>query len=380
MPMPRVRLPRFAPALALLLVAAFVAGCQALDPLYPPQAVTEQGTSTRNLYDIVFAIAVAIFVLVEGLILWAVIRYRRKPTDTDLPPQIHGNNLVEVIWTVIPTLIVAFLFVVSWQTLNVVDGRSSDPQVVHIRAVAARFQWTFEYLSPDGGQVVYTQIAPEMYVPAGETVRLSLRSPDVIHAFYVPQFLFKRDVVPGKENVFDFKVEAADAGQVFNGQCAELCGAYHDAMRFTVHALAPAEFEAWLQTQIAAARATPAPAASPSVAPSGSPSAGQPGASPGGPAGQVTVEVSATNIAYDQTSISAPANTPFTIRFQNNDAGIPHNIVIHDGTSISDPALFDGEIFNGVDSRLYPVPALKPGTYLFSCKVHPNMTGTLTVQ
>ncbi len=107
MPMPRVRLPRFAPALALLLVAAFVAGCQALDPLYPPQAVTEQGVSTRNLYDIVFAIAVAIFVLVEGLIIYAVVRYRRKPTDTELPPQIHGNNLVELIWTVVPTLIVA---------------------------------------------------------------------------------------------------------------------------------------------------------------------------------------------------------------------------------------------------------------------------------
>lgn len=376
MPMPRVRLPRFAPALALLLVAAFVAGCQALDPLYPPRAVTEQGASTRNLYDIVFAIAVAIFVLVEGLIIYAVVRYRRKPTDTELPPQIHGNNLVELIWTVIPTLIVAFLFVVSWQTLNTVDGRSNDPKVVQIRAVAARFQWTFEYLSPDGSQVLFTQLAPEMYVPAGETVRLSLRSPDVIHAFYVPQFLFKRDVVPGKENVFDFKVEASDAGQTFNGQCAELCGAYHDAMRFSVKALAPADFEAWLQTQIANAKATPAPAPSASAAPGGASAA----PSAGGAPAQAEIEVSATNIAFDQTTITAPANTPFTIKFQNNDAGVPHNIVIHDGTSISDPPLFDGEIFNGVDSRLYPVPALKPGTYLFSCKVHPNMTGTLTVQ
>ncbi len=377
MPMPRVRLPRFAPVLALLLTAAFVAGCQTLDPLYPPQAVTEQGVSTRNLYDIVFAIAVAIFVLVEGLIIYAVVRYRRKPTDTELPPQIHGNNLVELIWTIIPTLIVAFLFVVSWQTLNTVDGRSSDVKIVQIRAVAARFQWTFEYLSPDGGQVLYTQIAPEMYVPAGETVRLSLRSPDVIHAFYVPQFLFKRDVVPGKENVFDFKVEASDAGQAFNGQCAELCGTYHGAMRFTVHALAPADFDAWLQAQIAAEKATPAPA-TPALAASASPGGASP--APSAPTSQLMVEVSASNIAFDQTSLSAPANTPFTIKFQNNDPGIPHNVVIHDGTSISDPALFDGEIFNGVDSRLYPVPALKPGTYLFSCKVHPNMTGTFTVQ
>ena len=360
MSLPGVRPPQIASVLALLLAAAVVAGCQALDPLYPPQAVTDQGQSIRSLYDIVFAIAVVIFVVVEGLIILAVLRYRRRPTDTDLPPQIHGNNLVEVIWTIIPTVIVAFLFVVSWQTLNSVDARTTDPQV-RIRAVAQRYQWSFEYLSPDGGQVLFTQITPEMTVPAGETVQLSLHSPDVIHAFYVPQFLFKRDVVPGKVNVFDFKVEAADAGQTFRGQCAELCGAFHGAMRFEVTALAPAKYDTWLKEQIASAQVTPAPSGS---------------AEPG----QTTIEVSATNIAFDQKTITAPADKPFTIMFTNNDAGVPHNVLIHNGTTINDPALFDGEIFSGVDSRLYPVPPLKAGTYLFSCKVHPNMTGTLTVQ
>ncbi len=361
MTMPRVRPPRIALVLALLLVAVAVAGCQALDPLYPPQAVTEQGKSIRSLYDIVFAIAVVIFVAVEGAIIWAVLRYRRKPTDTELPAQFHGNNLVEAIWTIIPTVIVAFLFFVSWQTLNSVEAMSSDGDIVHIRAVAARFQWTFEYLSPDGGTVLFTQLAPEMNVPAGKTVRLALRSPDVIHAFYVPQFLFKRDVVPGKENVFDFKVDATDAGQTFRGQCAELCGAFHGAMQFSVKALTSADYDTWLQQQLAAGQATPAPSGS---------------AEPG----QAQIDVSAANIAFDQKTIAAPADAPFTIKFQNNDHGVPHNIVIHDGTTIADPARFDGELFSGVDSRLYPVPPLKAGTYLFSCKVHPTMTGTLTAR
>ncbi len=360
MSMPRVRLPRLATVLSLSFAALFLGGCQVVESFYPPKAVTEQGQSIRDLYDLVFAVAAVIFFVVEGAIVWAVIRYRRRPTDTDLPPQIHGNNAIELVWTLIPTVIVAVLFYFSWQTLNTVDARDGTPEV-KIRAVGSRFQWTFDYLAPDGQTVLFTQLAPEMTIPAGELVQLSLRSPDVIHAFYVPQFLFKRDVVPGRENVFDFKVDAADAGQTFRGQCAELCGALHGTMRFEVKALAPADYEAWLQQQVAAAQATPAP-------PSGE--------QPGGP----TIEVSAKNIAFEQTALNAPANTPFTLKFTNGDPGIPHNVVIHGGTSLADPAIFDGELFNGVDTRLYPVPALKPGTYLFSCKVHPNMTGTLTVQ
>jgi cytochrome c oxidase subunit 2 len=364
MSMPRVRPPRVAFVLALLLVAVVASGCQAIQGMYPPQAVTEQGTSIRNLYDIVFGIAVVIFLLVEGLIIYAVIRYRRKPTDTELPPQIHGNNALEIIWTVIPMLIVGFLFFVSWQTLNTVDAKSPDPGV-NIRAVAARFQWTFDYLAPDGSTVLFTQLSPEMDVPAGKTVHLTIVSKDVNHSFYVPQFLFKRDAIPGRVNSFDFKVEATDAGQTFRGQCAELCGTYHASMLFTVKALTPAEYDTWVQQQTAAAQATPAPS---------------PSSSGDAAAGATRIDLAAKDIAFQQTTLTAPADKPFTIQFQNDDAGVPHNVVIHAGTSITDPPLFDGEVFSGVDSRLYPIPALKAGTYLYSCKVHPNMTGILTVQ
>ena len=219
--------------------------------LFPPIAVTSEGAQIRDLYTVIFLIAVAIFLVVEGLIVWTVIRYRRKPGDDTLPPQIHGNNIAEFVWTVVPTLIVIFMFIVSWQTLNAVDTNASDAQTTKIRAVAGQFQWQFDYLDQND-KLLYTELLPlvsqggGMMVPAGRTVQLSLVSHDVIHAFYVPQFLFKRDVVPGRTNQFDFTVDAADAGQTFRGQCAELCGIGHSIMLFEVKALAPQEFDTWL--------------------------------------------------------------------------------------------------------------------------------------
>jgi cytochrome c oxidase subunit 2 len=333
-----------------------------VDGLFPPQAVTDRGESIRDLYTIVFLIAVVIFFIVEGLIIWTVIRYRRRPADGSLPPQTHGNNIAEIVWTVVPTLVVAFMFVASWQTLNVVEAQSETPET-RIRAVAGQFQWSFDYLDDDGETVLYSQLLPVgedggMAVPAGRTVLLSLESPDVIHAFYVPQFLFKRDVVPGRINTFEFTVGAEHAGQTFRGQCAELCGAGHRVMLFDVHALEPAAFDAWLAQQIADANATPPPP-------------------PSGEAEGPTIPLVALNIAFDQAALTAPADTPFRIELDNQDAGVGHNVEIKDGAGTS---VFQGDVFNGVEKRIYDVPALAAGAYSFLCTVHPSMAGTLTVQ
>lgn len=326
-------------------------------PVQGQGGVTDRSQSVTNLYDIVFYIAVVIFLLVEGLIVYSVFRYRRKPTDTDLPPQTHGNNLVEVIWTVIPTAIVLFLFLLSWQTLNTVEAKVTPE--VRVRAVAARFQWSFDYLDANG-KTLFSQALPVgedggLVLPVGEPIQVELRSNDVIHAFYVPRFLFKRDVVPGRTNTFDFTV---DEPGTYRGQCAELCGAFHGSMVFDVHARPKAEFDQWLQAQIAKANATPPPAPSGSAA---------------GPA----VELAAQNVAFSTGSLQAPANTPFTLHFKNDDAGVPHNVEIKDATG---GVAFKGDIITGPAESNYQVPALKPGSYTFMCTVHPNMTGTITVQ
>jgi cytochrome c oxidase subunit 2 len=330
-------------------------------PVAGTNGVTDRSHATKALYDIVFYIAAAIFIVVEVMIVFTVFRYRRKPGDDELPPQIHGNNLVEIIWTAIPTVIVGFLFVMSWQTLNTVEAKT--PSDVYVRAVAARFQWSFDYLDrPDGpdAKVLFSQALPVgdtggMFVPVGEPVQVSLRSLDVIHAFYVPKFLFKRDVIPGKTNTFDFTV---DEEGTYRGQCAELCGPFHGSMVFDVHAVPKAEFDSWLQQQIETANATPAPA-------------------PSGAAEGPVVELAAQNIAFSTGDLQAPADQPFTIHFKNDDTSVPHDVEIKDaGGAVA----FKGDIITGPAETNYSVPALKAGTYTFACTVHPNMTGTLTVQ
>ena len=366
--------------LAALLLIAIAAGlnpsdaaARIIESFFPPAAVTAQGAAIRDLYVIVFVIAAIIFFAVEGLILWTVLRYRRRPGDDTLPPQTHGNFLAEALWTIIPTVIVAFLFVISWQTLNTVEAVSAQPDI-RIRAYAAQFQWQFDYYDESGENIVFTQLLPNgaeggMAVPVGRSIRLRLESPDVIHAFYVPQFLFKRDVNPGRPSEFEFTVDEDDAGQTFGGQCAELCGAGHRLMTFDVHAMAPDEFDAWLAANIERANASPPPP--PSAEPGGS----QP---PGGGQGDTVLQIAALNIAFDKSELAVPAGEGFRIEFDNQEAQ-PHNVAIHEG-SPTGPEVFRGEIITGPRQITYEVPALEAGTYGFICTVHPNMTGTLTAE
>ena len=343
----------------LIAIVAVVFYSGAGSALYPPKPATAEAVVTSQLYDIVFAIAVAIFVAVEGLILWTVFRYRRRPTDVDLPPQTHGNNLVEVIWTLIPTVIVLYLFAISWNTLNTVDATSASPDV-RIHAIAGQFQWQFEYLDANGNHIATQTKAfgdgGGMAVPVGEKVQVTLTSGDVIHAWYVPRFLFKRDVIPGQTNHFEFTVNADEVGQTFHGQCAELCGTGHRVMLFDVVALSSSDFDAWLQNLVAIENATPPPA----------------------PSGAPVLKVSALNIAYDVSELTVAANAPFVIELKNDDpAAITHDIDIRDG---SGTVVANQDTIPGGTTRDFTYDPLPAGTYTFFCSIHANMTGTLTVQ
>jgi cytochrome c oxidase subunit 2 len=340
-----------------LMVLALATGCG----MIPPEPKTEAAKSVFTLYNIVFAMGVAVFLGVEGFIVYAIFRYRRK--DDRLPPQTHGNTLVEIIWTAIPTVIVLILFVLSIVTLQTVEATSDAPGGVDIEVDGFQWQWQFHYLDDDNNpdndySVVGSPTDPAvMVVPVGEPVRLTLISNDVIHSFYVPQFLIKRDVIPFPEgeapNTLEFTVTEEGT---YHGQCAEFCGNLHAQMTFSVQAMPRAQFDQWLSD--AKAGNTPQPSEQPT--------------------GE-TIELAAANIAFDKKELSVAADTAWTLSLSNADS-VPHNVVIVDANNTE--VFRSGDVTGPDASGDFAVPPLPAGEYTFYCEYHPvpDMTGTLTVQ
>ena len=232
-PAPRTRLRTIARRLAPLMLVVLLAGC-----LLPPSPKTDAGQDVFNLYLIVLGLAAIVFVGVEGFILYAVVRYRRQPGDDVLPEQLHGNNTVEIIWTIIPTVIVFVLFFFSMLTLGEVEASSNVADATTVEVTGFQWQWSFRY--ENGAETTGTADEPAVLaLPVNEPVRLVLYSLDVNHAFYVPDFLIKRDVIdfgdarPPNELTFTI----TEAG-TYAGQCAEFCGTAHadDAVRGRGHA------------------------------------------------------------------------------------------------------------------------------------------------
>jgi len=227
---------------------------------FPHEVVTTEGIASAGLYLPIFLIAVVIFIIVEGLLLFLILRYRKRSSGADLPEQTHGNNLLEVIWTAIPMVTVFVLFVVSTNVLmNDVQARSDEHGAV-VDVQAFRFGWIFDYQDPASGDPeagTYEPVgitisgggregAPEMTLPVGEPVLIRLTAADVIHSWYVPSFFFKRDAIPGRVTEFELTIEQPG---VYGGQCAEFCGLAHGDMFFSVNALAADEYDAWVAEQ-----------------------------------------------------------------------------------------------------------------------------------
>lgn len=236
-----MRGPRLAAGAALVSLVA--AACL-------PAPATTEARDIASLYTIFLAAAAVVAAIVLGLATWSVIRYRAGRTGAadDPPAQTHGNTRLEILWTVVPAVTIAALFGFTLVTLARVDA--VDPveagRGAEIEVTAFRWGWTFTY--PAEGITVsgFQEPGPEVVVPVGEPITVRLDSADVVHSFYVPRFLFKRDVVPGRENVFQFTVEEAGS---YGGQCAEFCGLYHARMPFTVTAVSRPDYDAWLAAQ-----------------------------------------------------------------------------------------------------------------------------------
>lgn len=232
--------------LLVISVALVGAGCV-------PDAVTEQGRGVQDLYRGFLAVAAVVALVVYGLAFFAIVRYRRRGRD-DLPPQRAGDLRLEALWTIVPVLMVIGLFVATLVVLDKVDAR--DPGAIEVHVEAHRWGWAFRYTGTDVTIAGSGEPGPRVVLPVGRPVRIVLDSADVVHAFFVPQFLFKRDAIPGRTSSFDFTI--AEPG-TYAGQCAEFCGIFHSRMPFTVVAESGPEFDAWLQ----AAEASAAPAATP---------------------------------------------------------------------------------------------------------------------
>jgi len=266
----RGRVGRWAPRAA---VAAFVllatTGCQSNAftrmGMLPP--VTKQGQVTLTLWRGSWIAAWAVGIVVWGLILWAVF-FHRKRSDR-VPEQVRYNLPIEVLYTVLPFIMVGILFYFTARDENYIDALPPHPQVV---VDVTGFQWSWEFQYPQykvahSEAGVVSEIGemwngslpgnenqlPLLEIPTGETIRFNLTSTDVIHSFWIVPFEFKRDVIPDHPN--HFEVTATQTG-TFIGRCTELCGLYHSRMLFTVKIVTPAQFREWITAQQASQTAS----------------------------------------------------------------------------------------------------------------------------
>ena len=239
-------------------------GCQ-VPAFWGFRGSSTQGQDEFKLYAGTFIAAIVVGVLVGGLILWAVIRYRRR--SEDMPRQFQYHIPLEITYTIVPIVIVLVLFGFTVVTENNVDALASHPATV-VDVYAFQWGWEFDYphhvvvqagtttdpdpVGPAGVSGPACQpaawcLGPGLVLPAGQTVQIELRSKDTVHGFYVPEFNFSRYAQPGVLNEFDITVNKPG---VYRAQCSQLCGLYHSLMLFHVVAMAPAQFQAWLSSQL----------------------------------------------------------------------------------------------------------------------------------
>lgn len=231
--------------LTLVIGAGAVATALLIDWL-PPQA-SEQAERVDTLLWFVIWVSLAIFTLVTSVLLYSAIRFRvGEDDDADGPPT-HGNTTLEVVWTVIPAVLLAVVAVWAYLVLSDNEALAADRLVVDV--TAEQFAWSFSY--PEA------QVASgDLRVPVGRQVELKMRAKDVIHDFYVVEFRVKQDVVPGITTRLIFDPDRTGTYQVI---CAELCGVGHGIMRARVIVMEPADYERWLEgarREVAAAAAT----------------------------------------------------------------------------------------------------------------------------
>jgi len=217
-----------------------------------PHGVTDQSGLITTLWNGSWIAALGVGVLVWGLIFWCVVAYRRKKDDVGLPEQLRYNVPIEILYTVVPLFMITALFYYTARDESALLDISKKPDVT-INVIGKQWSWDFNYVEAGtfqaGTQAELTgrpgvaSTLPPLYLPVNKRVEFVLTARDVIHSFWVPQFLFKMDMIPGKVN--RFQIVPNEIG-TFQGKCAELCGAFHSQMLFQVKVVSQADYEAHL--------------------------------------------------------------------------------------------------------------------------------------
>jgi cytochrome c oxidase subunit 2 len=248
-------------------LAAVLAGCtqQQLRGYLPGEpGITNHTDAITGLWVTSWIILLGVGVLVWGLIIWVAVVYRRRKGQTGLPVQLRYNMPIEIFYTVVPLILILGFFAFTARDQAQIEEPTPDPDV-QIQVFGKRWAWDFNYLNegPDGKGVYYQGVQaqeideapfidydqlPVLYLPVGSTVELDIQSRDVVHSFWVPDFLYKKDMLPGKTNHIYFTPLKEGT---YMGKCAELCGEYHSLMLFQVKVVSQAEYDQYIQSLVA---------------------------------------------------------------------------------------------------------------------------------
>ncbi len=237
-------------AVALAVSGLALSGCTANEAFFfdLPEPASAEAPIIQNLWNGSWIAAWAVGILTWGLMIWAAIAYRRRHAN-EVPEQTKYNVPIEALYTIVPLIMILGLFWFTAKDQSEILTLDNDEQQT-VNVVGFRWSWAFNYMDEDVYDVgvPYGEGSvgepPTLYLPVDEKVRFELNSPDVIHSFWVPAFLFKMDVIPGKTNVFEL---TPDRIGTYAGKCAELCGVDHARMLFQVEVVERDEFEAKME-------------------------------------------------------------------------------------------------------------------------------------
>ncbi|MDE0579271.1 MAG: cytochrome c oxidase subunit II [bacterium] len=247
--------------IALIVVAIVVDKDHPLSTLSP---VGRQGRDIAELINPIFIVAGVVFFLIQGAVLALWWRYRVSGSDTgdgeygyyedeEFPEQTHGNNRLEIAWTIVPTVLLAVISVFTLVALFALDDVKASEDDLVVTVIGQQWWWEYQYhLDGDIDSPPDFVTANELVIPVGQDVALDIKSRDVIHSFWIPKLNGKRDAVPGRSH--DWVIQAEEPGR-FRGQCTEFCGLSHGYMKMVAVALPSAEFAQWRNNQMTPAEA-----------------------------------------------------------------------------------------------------------------------------